>query len=240
MALRARSTARNVVVLTIDPAKRLAQALGIRTRQRPQQVPLGPRVAGELPRDDARHAPHLRRNGAGILRSPFAHNRFWTTSSIRPSPPPQPAHRNTWPWKLGRLLAQDRWDPGGGRHPAVAQRLDFHSTPPSGSRQLHGQPDVELFLGPGRGFGKAGDRRDGAGDEGGLDHRRFPDAFRRCAEFRAVTGHHVRRVPGEGGSHPRTAQAPGHPVRGGRRTRRAAGGEFFVDRLSAEGCRWQA
>ena len=38
---------------------------------------------------------------------------------------------NTWPWKLGQLLAQDRWD-GGGRHPPSRNALDFLGAP-SGS-----------------------------------------------------------------------------------------------------------
>jgi Mrp family chromosome partitioning ATPase len=42
MALRAAEYGRHVVVLTIDPAKRLAQALGIRELgNEPQRVPLG-------------------------------------------------------------------------------------------------------------------------------------------------------------------------------------------------------
>ena len=49
MALRAAESGRTVVVLTIDPAKRLAQALGIESLgNNPQRVPLAPEVTGEL------------------------------------------------------------------------------------------------------------------------------------------------------------------------------------------------
>src|SRR5206468_6822824 len=49
MALRAAEYGRTVVVLTIDPAKRLAQALGVNDLgNTPQRVPLAPEVTGEL------------------------------------------------------------------------------------------------------------------------------------------------------------------------------------------------
>src|SRR5438094_7881712 len=49
MALRAAEYGRTVVVLTIDPAKRLAQALGISDLgNTPQRVPLAAEVPGQL------------------------------------------------------------------------------------------------------------------------------------------------------------------------------------------------
>src|SRR5574338_683533 len=49
MALRAAEYGRSVVVLTIDPARRLAQAMGIDALgNTPQRVPLAPEVPGEL------------------------------------------------------------------------------------------------------------------------------------------------------------------------------------------------
>src|SRR5271163_1948724 len=49
IALRAAEYGRIVCVLTIDPAKRLAQALGINDLgNTPQRVPLAPEVPGEL------------------------------------------------------------------------------------------------------------------------------------------------------------------------------------------------
>src|ERR1700677_65888 len=49
MALRAAEYGRTVAVLTIDPAKRLAQALAVNDLgNTPQRVPLAPEVSGEL------------------------------------------------------------------------------------------------------------------------------------------------------------------------------------------------
>ena len=49
MALRAAEYGRTVCVLTIYPAKRLAQALGVNDLgNNPQRVPLAPEVTGEL------------------------------------------------------------------------------------------------------------------------------------------------------------------------------------------------
>src|ERR1700748_3684399 len=49
IALRASEYGRTVCVLTIDPAKRLAQALGVNDLSNtPQRVPLAPEVPGEL------------------------------------------------------------------------------------------------------------------------------------------------------------------------------------------------
>src|SRR5258707_288273 len=49
MALRAAEYGRTVVVLTIDPAKRLAQALGVNDLgNNPQRAPLAPEVSGLL------------------------------------------------------------------------------------------------------------------------------------------------------------------------------------------------
>ena len=61
VALRAAEYGRTDVVLTIDPARRLAQALGLEDLgNTPQRVPLGPR-SRRAARDDARHAPDVRR-----------------------------------------------------------------------------------------------------------------------------------------------------------------------------------
>jgi hypothetical protein len=99
MALRAAEYGRTVVVLTIDPAKRLAQALGIKDLgNTPQRVPLAPEVSGEL------HAMMLdmRRTFDEMVSSTpdrTGAKRFWTTSSIRPWPRHWPALRSTWRWR---------------------------------------------------------------------------------------------------------------------------------------------
>ena len=100
MALRAAEYGRTVVVLTIDPAKRLAQALGIKDLgNTPQRVPLAPEVTGEL------HAMMLDMRRTfdemvhPVLGSRTRTSRFWTTSSIRPSPRRSQALRSTWRWR---------------------------------------------------------------------------------------------------------------------------------------------
>ena len=62
-----------------------------------------------------------------------------------------------------------------------------------------------------------------------------------AAAFVQIAGCHLRRVPGEGRPHIRTAQAAGHPVRGGVgcRARRAARGVVLHrPALSRSTCRW--
>ncbi len=83
LALRAAERGRKVVVLTIDPARRLAQSMGIEAaRQHPAPGAWRRRASGRQPRrDDARHEAHLRRGGARarpprrrpqqILENPF-------------------------------------------------------------------------------------------------------------------------------------------------------------------------
>ena len=99
MALRAAEYGRTVVVLTIDPAKRLAQALGIKELgNSPQKVPLEPEVTGELHAmmlDMRRTFDEMVIEHAGAERA----QRFWKISFTRPSPPHWRARRNTWPWK---------------------------------------------------------------------------------------------------------------------------------------------
>ena len=66
LALRAAERGRKVVVLTIDPARRLAQSMGIEELDNtPRPVPGSSATgAGRLARrDDARHEAHLRRGG---------------------------------------------------------------------------------------------------------------------------------------------------------------------------------
>ena len=67
LALRAAERGRKVVVLTIDPARRLAQSMGIEALDNtPRPVPGVVRRAQRrvARRDDARHEAHLRRGGA--------------------------------------------------------------------------------------------------------------------------------------------------------------------------------
>ena len=84
-ALRAAEQGRRVVVLTIDPARRLAQSLGLTELDNtPRPVDRhrhdGRRLAR---RDDARHEAHLRRGRRGALRRPTRPSRSSPTPSTR-------------------------------------------------------------------------------------------------------------------------------------------------------------
>ena len=69
------------------------------SRQHPAAGSAGPRGVRRAARDDARHAPHVRRDGDPVLRTRTRTKRSWTTSSIRPSPRRSPARRSTWRWR---------------------------------------------------------------------------------------------------------------------------------------------
>lgn len=154
MALRAAEYGRNVVVLTIDPAKRLAQALGIEELgNEPQRVPLGGEVAGQLHAmmlDMRRtfdemvleHSDPVR--AQAILDNPF----YQTVATSLAGTQEYMAME-----KLGKLLAQDRWDLIVVDTPPSRNALDFLDAP----KRLGSFMDSrlwKLFLGPGSGFGK--------------------------------------------------------------------------------------
>src|ERR1700748_749636 len=154
MALRAAEYGRIVCVLTIDRAKRLAQALGVNDLgNTPQRVPLAPEVTGEL------HAMMLdmRRtfdemvvqySGPGgaqaILDNPF----YQTVATSLAGTQEYMAME-----KLGQLLAEDRWDLVVVDTPPSRNALDFLDAP----KRLGSVMDRRLWkllLGPGRGIGR--------------------------------------------------------------------------------------
>ena len=154
MALRAAEYGRHVVVLTIDPAKRLAQALGIRELgNEPQRVPLGEEVTGEL------HAMMLdmRRtfdemvleySDDGRAQSILDNTFYQTVATSLAGTQEYMAME-----KLGQLLAQDRWDLVVVDTPPSRNALDFLDAP----KRLGSFMDSRLWkllLGPGRGIGK--------------------------------------------------------------------------------------
>jgi anion-transporting ArsA/GET3 family ATPase len=154
MALRAAEYGRTVVVLTIDPAKRLAQALGIKDLgNTPQRVPLAPEVPGEL------HAMMLdmrrtfdemviqysgRERGEAILDNQF----YQTVATSLAGTQEYMAME-----KLGQLLAQDKWDLIVVDTPPSRNALDFLDAP----QRLGSFMDSRLWrllLAPGRGIGR--------------------------------------------------------------------------------------
>ncbi|ULE35027.1 ArsA family ATPase [Mycobacterium sp. IDR2000157661] len=154
MALRAAEYGRTVVVLTIDPAKRLAQALGIKDLgNTPQRVPLAPEVKGEL------HAMMLdmRRtfdemvvqySGPGRADA-ILDNQFYQTVATSLAGTQEYMAME----KLGQLLAEDRWDLVVVDTPPSRNALDFLDAP----KRLGSFMDSRLWrmlLAPGRGIGR--------------------------------------------------------------------------------------
>ncbi|MDP9164935.1 MAG: ArsA family ATPase [Actinomycetota bacterium] len=154
MALRAAEYGRTVVVLTIDPAKRLAQALGIKDLgNTPQRVPLAPEVTGEL------HAMMLdmRRTfdemvlqySAGDRAEAILENQFYQTVATSLAGTQEYMAME----KLGQLLGEDRWDLVVVDTPPSRNALDFLDAP----KRLGSFMDSRLWrllLAPGRGIGK--------------------------------------------------------------------------------------
>lgn len=154
MALRAAEYGRSVVVLTIDPARRLAQAMGIDALgNTPQRVPLGPEVSGELHAmmlDMRRTFDEMVTQYSGPERAEaILNNQFYQTVATSLSGTQEYMAME----KLGQLLAEDRWDLVVVDTPPSRNALDFLDAP----KRLGSFMDSRLWkllLGPGRGFGK--------------------------------------------------------------------------------------
>src|SRR6195952_245213 len=154
IALRAAEYGRTVVVLTIDPAKRLAQALGIKDLgNNPQRVPLAPEVTGEL------HAMMLdmRRTfdemviqySGGDRAEAILENQFYQTVATSLAGTQEYMAME----KLGQLLGQDRWDLVVVDTPPSRNALDFLDAPKRLGSFMDGRL-WRLLLAPGRGFGR--------------------------------------------------------------------------------------
>src|ERR1700719_5084834 len=111
MALRAAEYGRTVVLLTIDPARRLAQALGVDDLgNSPQRVQLGPEVKGELHAmmlDMRRTFDEMVLQYSGPERGEaILDNQFYQTVATSLAGTQEYMAME----KLGQLLAQDKWD----------------------------------------------------------------------------------------------------------------------------------
>jgi len=154
MALRAAEYGRTVVVLTIDPAKRLAQALGIRELgNNPQQVPLAADVPGEL------HAMMLdmRRTFDEMIigysdpqrAQEILNNQVYQTLATSLAGTQEYMAME----KLGQLLAEDRWDLAVVDTPPSRNALDFLDAPKRLGSFMDGRM-WRLLLNPGKGIGR--------------------------------------------------------------------------------------
>ncbi|RFZ55466.1 anion transporter [Mycobacterium liflandii] len=154
IALRAAEYGRTVVVLTIDPAKRLAQALGVNDLGNvPQRVPLAPEVSGELHAmmlDMRRTFDEMVIQYSGSERAQsILDNQFYQTVATSLAGTQEYMAME----KLGQLLAQDRWDLVVVDTPPSRNALDFLDAP----KRLGSFMDSRLWrllLAPGRGIGR--------------------------------------------------------------------------------------
>ena len=154
MALRAAEYGRTVVVLTIDPARRLAQALGIQSLgNTPQRVPLGPEVTGELHAmmlDMRRTFDEMVIQYSGTERADaILENQFYQTVATSLAGTQEYMAME----KLGQLLAEDKWDLVVVDTPPSRNALDFLDAP----KRLGSFMDSRLWrmlLAPGRGIGR--------------------------------------------------------------------------------------
>ncbi len=154
MALRAAEYGRTVVVLTIDPAKRLAQALGIQDLgNSPQRVPLAPEVPGQLYAmmlDMRRTFDEMVVQYSGQDRAQaILDNQFYQTVATSLAGTQEYMAME----KLGQLLAEERWDLVVVDTPPSRNALDFLDAP----KRLGSFMDSRLWrllLGSGRGIGR--------------------------------------------------------------------------------------
>jgi anion-transporting ArsA/GET3 family ATPase len=154
MALRAAEYGRTVVVLTIDPAKRLAQALGVKDLgNTPQRVPLTPEVTGELHAmmlDMRRTFDEMVVQYSGPDRADtILENQFYQTVATSLAGTQEYMAME----KLGQLLAEDKWDLVVVDTPPSRNALDFLDAP----KRLGSFMDSRLWrllLAPGRGIGR--------------------------------------------------------------------------------------
>ncbi|MCX4093650.1 ArsA family ATPase [Nocardia sp. alder85J] len=154
IALRAAESGRKVVVLTIDPARRLAQSLGVDDLDNsPQRVPLGPEVPGEL------HAMmlNMRRTFDEMVlehASPekaeqiFANPFYQAVASSFGGTQEYMAME-----KLGHLVGRREWDLVVVDTPPSRNALDFLDAPKRLGTFLNGRM-IRVIMAPGRGVGK--------------------------------------------------------------------------------------
>jgi anion-transporting ArsA/GET3 family ATPase len=154
MALRAAEYGRTVVVLTIDPARRLAQALGIDDLgNSPQRVPLNSEAKGELHAmmlDMRRTFDEMVIQYSGRERAEaILQNQFYQTVATSLSGTQEYMAME----KLGQLVHEDKWDLVVVDTPPSRNALDFLDAP----KRLGSFMDSRLWrllLGPGRGIGR--------------------------------------------------------------------------------------
>ncbi|MGW2665454.1 ArsA family ATPase [Nocardia tengchongensis] len=154
IALRAAESGRKVVVLTIDPARRLAQSLGVSDLGNvPQKVELGPEAKGELfammlnmrRTFDEMVLEHTTADKAEQI---FANPIYQTVASSFGGTQEYMAME-----KLGQLAAKREWDLIVVDTPPSRNALDFLDAPKRLGNFLNGKM-IRVIMAPGRGVGK--------------------------------------------------------------------------------------
>jgi len=162
LALAAAEAGRQVVVLTIDPARRLAQSLGLVELDNEPRVVETPGAEGELSAmmldmkrtfDDVVSAHSTPERAEVIFANPF----YQALSSSFAGTQEYMAME-----KLGQLRASERWDLVIVDTPPSRSALDFLDAPNRMSRFLDGTM-IRLLTAPARAGGRAGVRLMGAG-----------------------------------------------------------------------------
>lgn len=162
LALAAAEAGREVVVLTIDPARRLAQSLGLVELDNEPRLVETPGAAGELHAmmldmkrtfDDVVSAHSTPERAQVIFDNPF----YQALSSSFGGTQEYMAME-----KLGQLRASDHWDLVIVDTPPSRSALDFLDAPNRLSRFLDGTM-IRLLTAPARAGGRAGVRLVGAG-----------------------------------------------------------------------------
>jgi anion-transporting ArsA/GET3 family ATPase len=162
LALAAAAAGRQVVVLTIDPARRLAQSLGLVELDNEPRVVETPGASGELSAmmldmkrtfDDVVSAHSTPDRAEVIFANPF----YQALSSSFAGTQEYMAME-----KLGQLRASERWDLIIVDTPPSRSALDFLDAPNRMSRFLDGTM-IRLLTAPARAGGRAGVRIVGAG-----------------------------------------------------------------------------
>ncbi|BCK52574.1 ArsA family ATPase [Nocardia wallacei] len=154
IALRAAERGRKVVVLTIDPARRLAQSLGVSDLGNvPQRVELGPDATGEL----YAMMLNMRRTFDEMVlehTSPekaeqiFANPFYQTVASSFGGTQEYMAME-----KLGQLAGKKKWDLIVVDTPPSRNALDFLDAPKRLGNFLNGRM-IRVIMAPGRGVGR--------------------------------------------------------------------------------------
>ncbi|WP_369140879.1 ArsA family ATPase [Modestobacter versicolor] len=162
LALAAAEAGRQVVVLTIDPARRLAQSLGLVELDNEPRVVETPGAPGELSAmmldmkrtfDDVVSAHSTPERAEVIFANPF----YQALSSSFAGTQEYMAME-----KLGQLRASEKWDLVIVDTPPSRSALDFLDAPNRMSRFLDGTM-IRLLTAPARAGGRAGVRLVGAG-----------------------------------------------------------------------------